>query len=133
MPKNSKFYVHSIFQCLQISKFKKVLGVSQRDLLIITKESEVSGGILVVSTSYNHHEYPEMPGVTRIQIDLAGYLLKDTDSGSEVFTVTQANFGGIVPHKAMKAIVAATIPRFHSDMQAAMEKNLDKDSNINKV
>ena len=101
--------------------------------MIITKEIEVSEGVLIVSTSYSHHDYPIMPGVTRIQIDLAGYLLKDTGNGTEVFTVTQANFGGIVPHKAMKAIVAATIPKFHSDMQVAMEKNSEKDSNISKT
>lgn len=114
---------------LTYTKFHKVIGVSQRDMVIISKHTALNDDILIVSTSYDHENYPLQLGTTRIKIALAGYYLKKTKSGCEVFTLTQADFGGIVPHKVMKSIVSLSIPKFHNDLQAALEKNSNLDSN----
>ena len=110
---------------LTYTRFKKILGVSQRDMVIISKEIEFDGGIMLVSTSYEHENFPEFQGITRIKIELAGYYLKEDKEHTSVFTITQANFGGIIPHKMMKNTVATTIPRFHNNLFAAIEKSLE--------
>ena len=113
------------------TKFKKILGVSQRDMVIISKEIETGEGMMVVSTSFNHSDFPESQDTTRIKIDIAGYYLKTTEAGSQVFHITQANFGGILPQKFMKNAVAMSMPKFHSEMEAAMKRNSTKETNFN--
>ena len=100
-------------------------------MVIISKEIETGDGMMVVSTSFNHSDFPESQDTTRIKIDIAGYYLKTTEAGSQVFHITQANFGGILPQKFMKNAVAMSMPKFHSEMEAAMKRNSSKETNFN--
>jgi START domain len=112
---------------LTYTKFKKILGVSQRDMVIISKTIENNDGILLISTSHEHPDYPQTKGITRIQIQLAGYYLQPLETGTKVFHVTHADFGGILPQRVMKNAVALSLPKFHAEMEKAMIKNSDED------
>lgn len=107
------------------TKFKKVIAISQRDMLIISNIVERNDGILVVSKSIEHEKYPESSEVTRIKIFTAGYYFEDISDDqykTKVFSLTKANFGGSISQKFVKKATAIALPKLYQAMEKGMEK-----------
>lgn len=106
------------------TRFTKFFAISQRDLLTITKCYNEDNGYFLISTSYENQEFPIDQKIMRIQIFIAGYYIQPLNGGSKVFAITQGNFGGMLPQKAMRTTVAMSFHKFQMSMEKAMEKKL---------
>ncbi|OMJ74574.1 hypothetical protein SteCoe_26473 [Stentor coeruleus] len=106
------------------TRFTKFFAISQRDLLTITRCYKDDSGYFLISTSYENQEFPVDQNIMRIQIFIAGYFIQSLNGGSKVFAVTQGNFGGILPQKAMRTTVAMSFHKFQMSMETAMAKKI---------
>lgn len=104
-------------------KFKKVIAISQRDMMIASNVYRKKDGIIVVSRSYDHKEFPESEGFIRMKIKLAGYYFQTLDCNkTKVFSLTIGNFGGSLPQKFIRKSTGAALPKLYQDMEKAMSK-----------
>lgn len=116
IPDSEEFYTYM--------KFKKVVAISQRDSVIISHKVDKSDGIMLVSKSCIHENYPETENVTRMKIYVAGYYFKsieDEKFKSKIFSCTRANFGGAISHKFILKATAMALPPLYKTMEKCME------------
>ena len=110
---------------LTYAKFKKVIAISQRDMMITTNVIKKPDGILIISRSCNHEKFPEAEGTIRMNIFLAGYYLLNIPQGefqTKVFSLTKANFGGSISQKFIRKATAMALPKLYQTMEKCMEK-----------
>lgn len=106
-------------------KFKKVLTISQRDSLIISNIIQREDGILIISKSAELASYPEHDSITRMKIFIAGYYFSVTNEQSlptKVFSLTKADFRGVISHKLVQRATALALPKMFQLMEQYMEK-----------
>jgi hypothetical protein len=116
IPDSQEFYTYM--------KFKKVVAISQRDSVIISRKIEKNDGVVLVSKSCVHEKYPETENVTRMKIYVAGYYFKSIEDGefkSKIFSCTRANFGGAISHKFILKATAMALPPLYKTMEKCME------------
>ena len=111
---------------LTYMRFKKMIAISQRDMMIISNVSTRSDGIIVTSRSCNHDSYPEKDGITRMQIYFAGnyYQSVETKEGykTKIYLLTKTNFGGSAPQKFIKKATTMELPKLYRSMEKFMNE-----------
>jgi START domain len=107
------------------AKYKKMIALSQRDMVIVSNIIETTDGIMIVSKSCNHIKYPEQEDFTRIKIFLGGYYFLYSNNfpyKTKVFTLTKANFGGSIPQVIIKKATALAFPKLYQGMEKCMDE-----------
>ena len=101
--------------------YKKMLGMSRRDVVYVSRWREYEGGWIDVSTSVLHPDFPEKQDSVRMQIYLGGYYAKSLSPGqTQVICISECSFGGSIPKTVIKAASVATIPAFARDLDTAL-------------
>lgn len=106
-------------------KFKKVLTISQRDSLIVSNVIQRDDGVLIISKSAELANYLESESVTRMNILIAGYYFSVTSEGNlgtKVFSLTKADFRGVISHKLVQKATALALPKMFQLMEQCMGK-----------
>lgn len=73
-------------------KYNTVLLKIPRDLLIAWKECPTDSGVLLLSVSFQHPDYPPILGVIRADLRLGGYHILPSPSGSTVTSYRDIDF-----------------------------------------
>lgn len=105
------------------TKLKKFLAISQRDIVVATKIYKAKNGVLLLSKSCEHPEYPLSKHFVRMNIFLGGYFITDIPGHPEfkgqVFSVTKLDFGGSLPKSMIRKASALALPKMN---QAVLNK-----------
>ncbi|CAG9322231.1 unnamed protein product [Blepharisma stoltei] len=89
------------------TKLKKHPVVSQRDIVSESKLFHLDDGMLIVSKSCEHPDYPATKDMVRMILFLTGYYVQPIEEDEEgnkskVFNVIKIDFGGSFPQKMVK-------------------------------
>jgi len=112
------------------SKYKKMMMVSQRDAVTVNKSLYMNKGSLLVGTSCEHPSCPPSKDVIRAKIDVSGYYAEPIEPDSEGNTTKVVNliigsFGGKLPKKMIKKVMASSLPKFAQTLNQEIQKSLN--------
>jgi len=102
---------------------KKAIGVSKRDMLLLTKFLETDKGCVLVSKSCEHNSKPIDSNVVRATMMVAGYYIEEFGDRYKVTNVTKGHFGGSVPSSIIKKMTGLAIPKLVKALNSAYEKH----------
>lgn len=108
-------------------KFKKMLSISQREMVIESKVHSLFNRTLLLSQSIDHTSCLSLQSIQKINIYIGGYLFESAIDGNgrsytKVTCVVKGDFGGPVPQTFLKKAVAMSLSRLHHSMSEAMNK-----------
>ncbi|CAG9323117.1 unnamed protein product [Blepharisma stoltei] len=114
--------------------YKKVLAAAPRDLLLISKITQVENTMIEISTSIDSPVFPEKKDIVRAQLFLGGYYIKpiekDTDGNiCEVTNVSQASFGGSIPKGMLKKMSIKLVPTYIKSLVEGIKSQDSKENN----
>lgn len=102
-------------------RFKSVLTVSARDLLIAVRATQLNASTTVdVSVSIESPAYPPQSDIIRIYMRAGGYYLEKTADGTRVTAISEMNFGGMMPAAMVMRMSALAMGKFAKEMKAAL-------------
>ena len=101
-------------------RYKKVMVVSARELLVACKSMRKEGGWIDVSCSVTSPAFPIKDSIVRAHLHLGGYHVAPTPAGSSIVAVSEMDFGGSLPRSAMKKITAVGLLMFTKSLSAAL-------------
>lgn len=107
---------------INYERYKKMMIVSQRDLLTAGRASKFKNGILDVSVSVEVKTEPEIRGMVRAQLFVGGYDIQPTETGSSVTLYSEMDFGGSVPKSMLVHMSALTLPGFIKAFREGLDK-----------
>ena len=107
-------------------RLKKVIAISQRDMLIKSNVSPKSDGIIVTTRSCSHENYPEKTGTIRMKIFFAGNYYQGVDDKegykTKIYLLTKSSFGGSAPQKFIKKVTTMELPKLYRNMEKCMNE-----------
>lgn len=104
-------------------KYKKLLVIASRDVVLLNKAMRAHNGLVFVSTSCEVDEYPVTDAAVRAQISLSGYYLEPVSpSKTKIVSYTIADVGGSIPKALVKTAAATALPRFIKNMERGLKK-----------
>lgn len=105
-------------------RYRKILGVSQRDMLCAGKTCILrDGSLLDVSVSVEIPEMPKVSDLIRAQLYLGGYHIQTSPQGSLVALYNEVNYGGVLPNKLLVPMSARTMLSFVHSFNTALSQS----------
>lgn len=102
-------------------RYRKILGVAQRDMLTAGKTGIlVDGSLLDWSVSVEIAEIPVISEVIRAHLYLGGYHIQATPEGSRIALYNEVNYGGALPNKLLVPMSARTMLSFVQSFNTAL-------------
>lgn len=101
-------------------RFKQVLTVSSRDLLVACRSSQAAATTLEVSVSIESPSYPVFPDIIRINMRAGGYYLEKTADGTKMTALSEMNFGGMLPAAVIMRMTALGMGKFVKEMRSGL-------------
>ena len=101
-------------------RFKQVLTVSSRDLLVACRYSQLATTALEVSVSIESPAYPVLPDTIRIHMRAGGYYLEKTAEGTKVIAVSEMDFGGMLPAAVVMRMTALAMGKFVKELRGGL-------------
>jgi hypothetical protein len=109
---------------VKYERYKKILAVSQRDLLSAGKSCTLSdGSLLDMSVSVELPAIPPLEGIVRAHLFLGGYHIKASELGARVALYNEINYGGSLPNKLLVTMSARTLTGFAEAFNAGLTKS----------
>ena len=105
-------------------RYKKVMMISSRDILIASKVVKLQNGTMIASTSIEHNEYSPADDVVRANIDIAGYYIQPSEQENmhQVLALLSGSFGGNIPNALAKKTMEINVPKNLKAMNVMMQK-----------
>lgn len=105
-------------------RYKKILGVAQRDMLSAGKMCRLrDGSLLDWSVSVEIAELPVVQDVIRAHLYLGGYHIQATPQGSLIALYNEVNYGGALPNKLLVPMSARTMLSFVQSFNTALAQS----------
>lgn len=104
-------------------KFKKMLIIASRDILVVNRVVNSNKGIAFVSASCELEEFPEVKDTIRAVVDVSGYYMESlSPEKCRVIGYTKGDAGGKIPKALVKTATVTALPRFINSLQKAAKK-----------
>ena len=108
---------------LSYLRYKKILTLSQRDLVLVSKKFELGSGFVDAFCSVDASACPLVPGFVRANVYTGGYFLEDLSQGSnvpltKVVSYSEGSCG--IPKGLLRRISAANVPKLVKQMDAVL-------------
>ena len=104
-------------------KYKGMLMVSSRDVLLVNRVMKAQNGLIFVSTSCELPSHPIKPDTVRATVEVSGYYVEPTPEGkSKVIGYTLGEAGGKLPKALVKTATVTSLPTFLKSLQTAAKK-----------
>ena len=110
---------------VKYERYKKILAVSQRDLLSAGQICTLpDGSFLDMSVSVEMPEIPPVEGIVRAHLFLGGYHIKACEGGATVALYNEIDYGGALPNKLLVTMSARTLTGFAEAFNTALSQSL---------
>lgn len=104
-------------------KFKKMLIIASRDILVVNRVMKVNNGWAFVSASCEMEEFPEVQDTIRAVVDVSGYYMESiSDEKCKIIGYTKGDAGGKIPKALVKTATVTALPKFINSLQRAAKK-----------
>lgn len=111
---------------LVYQRYKKVLTVSPRDMLLAIKTFPLSNAVVDVAVSIDLPDRPVAEGVVRAQVHMGGFFAETTDSGcTRVIAATEIDFGGVIPRAMMLRMSAMAMPNYIKRLMDGVKRHVE--------
>lgn len=104
-------------------KFKKMLIIASRDILVVNRVLKVNNGWAFVSASCEMEDFPEVQDTIRAVVDVSGYYMESTNTEKcRIIGYTKGDAGGKIPKALVKTATVTALPKFINSLQRAAKK-----------
>lgn len=111
---------------LVYQRYKKVLTVSPRDMILAIKTFGLSNAVVDVAVSIDLPDRPVAEGVVRAQVHMGGFFATSTLSGlTRVIAVTEIDFGGVIPRAMMLRMSAMAMPNYIKRLMEGVKRHVE--------
>lgn len=120
-----RYAVGNVTEDISISyeRYRKILGVAQRDLLSAGKTCKLEdGSILDASVSVEVADIPVNEGIIRAHLYMGGYHIRPTAHGCSISLYNDINYGGALPNKLLVPMSARTMLGFIEAFNTSLAK-----------
>jgi hypothetical protein len=109
--------------------YKKIMVMSQREVLTASKKFQEGGIWYDVATSVESNDYPIKPDIVRAKVFMSGYILEPVQTPTGIQTkITSINHGdyGLNPaaKKLFKSFMSSTFPKYTRLFTKTVRKEL---------
>lgn len=110
--------------------YRKILMMSQRDMLVVSKLTPLGAGWLEVCSSIESPMFPERKSVVRARVSLGGYYIDSIEPDlngnvSHCVSINETDFGGSVPKRMLLNFSIKHIPMYVKAMVQGIKDHLD--------
>jgi hypothetical protein len=110
-------------------KYKGMMMISPRDVLVVNRVMKAQNGLIFVSTSCKLDSHPENSGIVRANVDVSGYYVEPApENKSHIIGYTLGEAGGKLPKALVKTATVTALPSFIKSIQTAVKKLSSKES-----
>lgn len=107
-------------------RYKKVLTVSPRDMLLAIKTFPLNNAVVDVAVSIDLPERPVAEGVVRAQVHMGGFFAESrAEGGTRVIAATEIDFGGVIPRAMMLRMSAMAMPTYIRRLMEGVMKHVE--------
>lgn len=103
-------------------RYKKVLTVSPRDMVLGIKTYTLKDAMIDVAVSMDLPEYPVYEEAVRAQVYMGGFYAETTRDGTRVIAATEIDFGGVIPKVMMMRMSAMAMPTYIKRLMAGVQR-----------
>jgi hypothetical protein len=106
-------------------RYKKVLTVSPRDMLLAIKTFPLNNAVVDVAVSIDLPERPVAEGVVRAKVHMGGFFAESrAEGGTRVIAATEIDFGGVIPRAMMLRMSAMAMPTYIRRLMEGVTKHM---------
>lgn len=110
---------------LVYQRYKKVLTVSPRDMLLAIKTFPLNNAVVDVAVSIDLPERPVAEGVVRAKVHMGGFFAESrAEGGTRVIAATEIDFGGVIPRAMMLRMSAMAMPTYIRRLMEGVTKHV---------
>ena len=116
---------------INYQRYKKMMVVSKRELLVACRTVPLGDSVLDVSCSVETEEIPVAEDVVRARLHLGGYHVQPCEAGTKITAISVMDFGGAVPKPVLKRMSAFGLLLFTKALGTALARAQQPEANAN--
>lgn len=110
--------------------FKKVMMMTQRDLLVVSKMVQIGDAWADICSSIESTEFPETKNRIRAKVELGGYYIEPIQPDehgniSRCMSISETDFGGKVPKTMLRNFTVKYVPMYAKTLMHGIRDYLD--------